>query len=93
MAVKDNGVGIDPSFVHDGKDGHFGLQGMRERAARIRGKLTILSTISAGTTVTLRVPGTLVYRNGPITILERTKRALRRLIGTPDIVETDGGSQ
>jgi signal transduction histidine kinase len=93
VAVKDNGVGIDPTVAHDGKDGHFGLQGMRERAARIRGKLTILSTISAGTTVTLRVPGNLVYRNGPITILERTKRALRRLIGTPDIVETDGGSQ
>ena len=93
VAVKDNGVGIDPTVAHDGKDGHFGLQGMRERAARIRGKLTIVSTISAGTTVTLRVPGNLVYRNGPITILERTKRALRRLIGTPDIVETDGGSQ
>jgi signal transduction histidine kinase/ligand-binding sensor domain-containing protein len=32
LRVKDNGVGIDPTIVAHGKDGHFGLTGMRERA-------------------------------------------------------------
>src|SRR5262249_14826313 len=44
VRVKDNGVGIDPAFTESGKVGHFGLQGMRERAARISAKLTITSS-------------------------------------------------
>src|SRR5262249_59310886 len=35
LRIADNGVGIDPAVAGAGKDGHFGLQGMRERAARI----------------------------------------------------------
>lgn len=35
VRVEDNGVGIDCAVLDQGKDGHFGLQGMRERAARI----------------------------------------------------------
>jgi signal transduction histidine kinase len=38
------------------KDGHFGLIGMRERAASIGGTLDIASEVGAGTSVTLRVP-------------------------------------
>jgi signal transduction histidine kinase len=41
LRVSDNGVGIDPVIADRGKNGHFGLQGMRERAARIGGKLTL----------------------------------------------------
>src|SRR5467141_161150 len=36
LRVSDNGTGIDPFIADRGKDGYFGLQGMRERAARIR---------------------------------------------------------
>jgi signal transduction histidine kinase len=43
VRVKDDGVGIDPSVVDHGKDGHYGLEGMRERAARIGGKLTVVT--------------------------------------------------
>lgn len=39
--VKDDGIGIDPTILDHGKEGHLGLQGMRDRVARIGGKLTI----------------------------------------------------
>jgi len=44
LRVADNGVGIDSEVADRGKDGHFGLQGMRERVVRIGGKLTIVSS-------------------------------------------------
>jgi signal transduction histidine kinase len=58
--VQDNGVGIDP-LIGDGRMGHFGLQGMRERAARIQGKLTIISSAASGTRVALTVPGAIAF--------------------------------
>jgi signal transduction histidine kinase len=62
LRVKDNGVGIEPELVEQGEPGHFGLLGMRERAARIEATLTIASADSAGTKVTLVVPGGIAYR-------------------------------
>ena len=62
LHVSDNGVGIEPAIVERGKDGHFGLQGMRERAKRIGGKLTVHSSAS-GTEVTVVVPGGISFRN------------------------------
>jgi signal transduction histidine kinase len=64
LRVRDNGVGIDPAVSDHGKNGHFGLQGMRERAARIGGKLTILSSTTGGTDVTLVVPGAITFLHG-----------------------------
>jgi signal transduction histidine kinase len=49
-------IGIDPAVLDLGKDGHFGLQGMRERAGRIGGKLTMVSTLNTGTGVTIVIP-------------------------------------
>lgn len=60
--IADNGVGMDPVVADRGKDGHFGLQGMRERAARIAGKLTVTSSPISGTEVKLVVPGKIIYR-------------------------------
>lgn len=57
LRVTDNGVGIDPQVLDAGKSGHFGLQGMRERAARIGGHMTIRSSAASGTEVCLVVPG------------------------------------
>jgi signal transduction histidine kinase/ligand-binding sensor domain-containing protein len=62
LRVKDNGVGIDGVVMSQGKDEHFGLQGMRERATRIGGKLTLVSSPAAGTEVILTVPGSIVFR-------------------------------
>src|ERR1700737_5610503 len=60
LRVSDNGTGIDPAIADRGKDGHFGLRGMRERAARIGGKLTLVSSSNSGTEISLIVPGGLM---------------------------------
>jgi signal transduction histidine kinase/streptogramin lyase len=62
LRVSDNGTGIDPAIADSGKDGHFGLQGMRERATRIGGKLTLGSSSSSGTEIKLVVPGGIIFR-------------------------------
>jgi signal transduction histidine kinase/ligand-binding sensor domain-containing protein len=61
LCVADNGVGIDSGVADRGKDRHFGLQGMRERAARIEGKLTLVSSPSSGTEIKLIVPGGMIF--------------------------------
>jgi signal transduction histidine kinase len=62
LRVGDNGTGIDPAVADRGKDGHFGLQGMRERAARIGGKLKLGSSSGSGTEIKLTVPGGIIFR-------------------------------
>ena len=61
LRVSDNGTGIDPAAIR-GKDAHFGLRGMRERAARIGGKLMFRSSSSSGTEIRLKVPGSIIFR-------------------------------
>jgi len=61
ILVRDNGCGMDPQVIHGGREGHWGLSGMRERAERIGGKLRVLSLASAGTEIHLSVPSRLAY--------------------------------
>lgn len=56
LEVRDDGRGFDASENSEGQPGHYGLTGMRERAAAIRGKLEVTSEAGAGTAVRLRVP-------------------------------------
>jgi signal transduction histidine kinase len=62
LRVRDNGVGIPPSIVSQGKEGHFGLRGMRERALRIMSKLAVETSRASGTEIKLMVPGSIIYR-------------------------------
>jgi signal transduction histidine kinase/ligand-binding sensor domain-containing protein len=62
LRVDDNGTGIDPAISDRGKEGHFGLRGMRERTARIGGKLTLMSSSNSGTEIKLVVPGRIIFR-------------------------------
>jgi signal transduction histidine kinase len=62
ISVGDNGVGIPESIIKGDTDGHYGLQGMRERAARIGGKLRIVSSVDSGTEVSLVIPGRIAFR-------------------------------
>ena len=66
LRVSDNGIGIEPTVADHGKDGHFGLRGMRERATRISGKLTLVSSAASGTEIILVVPGGIVFRPGKV---------------------------
>jgi len=62
VLVRDNGKGIDPKLISDdGREGHFGLRGMRERTKLVGGKLTVWSEREAGTEVELRIPAARAY--------------------------------
>jgi signal transduction histidine kinase/ligand-binding sensor domain-containing protein len=78
VCVSDNGVGIDPTVADKGKSGHFGLHGMRERAARIGGRLLIVSSPDSGTEVTIVVPAGIVFRKSRVTLLNKMKNVFRR---------------
>jgi signal transduction histidine kinase/ligand-binding sensor domain-containing protein len=70
ISVGDNGVGIPESIIDGSAGGHYGLQGMRERAARIGGKLRIVSSVDSGTEVSLVIPGRIAFRGTGTTGLE-----------------------
>jgi signal transduction histidine kinase/ligand-binding sensor domain-containing protein len=62
LRVRDDGKGIDPGLISSqGIEGHYGLRGMRERAALIQGKLVVWSELDAGTEVELSVPASAAY--------------------------------
>ncbi len=62
IRVRDDGKGIDPKVLsRDGREGHYGLHGMRERATLVGGKLTVWSELDAGTEVDLTIPGSAAY--------------------------------
>jgi len=65
LLVRDNGRGIDPDVLQSGRDGHWGLSGMKERTERIGGKLRVLSNTRAGTEVEISVPGQIAFNLGP----------------------------
>jgi signal transduction histidine kinase len=62
VTVRDDGKGIDPEVLRKGeKEGHFGLNGMRERAELIGGKLAVRRNGEKGTEVEFRAPGSQAY--------------------------------
>jgi signal transduction histidine kinase len=61
VRIRDNGTGIDPGIIETGREGHWGLQGMRERAKQIGAQLEIWSQPGAGTEVDLSIPGSVAY--------------------------------
>ena len=58
FSVTDNGQGFDPANCPGVREGHFGLQGVRERLGRFSGTLTLESAPEKGTraVVTLHLP-------------------------------------
>ena len=62
ILVRDDGCGIDPHILKSGRDGHWGLSGMRERAEQIGARLHVYSGAAAGTEVELSVPGHIAYQ-------------------------------
>lgn len=66
LRVRDDGQGIDSAILEKGgRDDHWGLQGMRERANRIGGQLGLWSRPGAGTEIELMVPAATAYRSLP----------------------------
>jgi signal transduction histidine kinase len=71
LRIRDDGKGIDAKLLDVGRDGHWGLPGMRERAQQIGAQLDMWSEVGAGTEVELRIPGSIVYRKKEIAAGER----------------------
>jgi signal transduction histidine kinase/ligand-binding sensor domain-containing protein len=64
LSVVDDGIGFDVDTIAKKRaTGHWGLEGMRERAANLRAKLAISSRPGAGTALELVVPGAIAYRH------------------------------
>jgi signal transduction histidine kinase len=52
LSLRDDGRGFDPIQTHDG----FGLIGIKERVAALRGRLSIASAVGQGTTIVVVLP-------------------------------------
>jgi signal transduction histidine kinase len=61
VSVRDDGRGIDGVVLRDGRDGHWGLEGMRERAQAIGATVRVMSRSAAGTEVDLVVPAGVAF--------------------------------
>ena len=61
VLVQDDGCGIDSAVLQSGRDGHWGLPGMRERAGVIGGKIRVLTRSGGGTEVELCVPSNVAF--------------------------------
>jgi signal transduction histidine kinase len=61
ILIRDNGCGIDPQVLQSGREGHWGLPGMRERAESIGAQLKVWSRVAAGTEVELSVPSRIAF--------------------------------
>jgi len=61
ILVRDDGIGIDPDVLQSGRDGHWGLAGMRERAESIGARLKVWSRANAGTEVELLIPSQVAF--------------------------------
>lgn len=58
IEISDDGCGFTPGAQRGPSQGHFGLEGMRERLQRIGGRLSVESSPSAGTAVRATLPRT-----------------------------------
>ncbi|MCU1261230.1 MAG: periplasmic sensor signal transduction histidine kinase [Bryobacterales bacterium] len=66
LRIRDDGKGTDPGIVAEqGRAGHYGVSGMRERANRIGGKLDVWTATGAGTEIDLSIPGSIAYGTSP----------------------------
>jgi len=56
VSVRDDGCGINPKAVQRECESHWGLRGMRVRAANISARLAVWSRTGAGTEICLTIP-------------------------------------
>jgi signal transduction histidine kinase/ligand-binding sensor domain-containing protein len=64
LQVSDDGCGFDARAPRAAGEGGFGVGGMRERAERLGGRLSLESRPGAGTTVTVTAPATRAAKTG-----------------------------
>jgi ligand-binding sensor domain-containing protein/signal transduction histidine kinase len=65
VRFRGDGVGIDPTVLAEGaRAGHWGLTGMKERAERLRGHLSMRSKPNVGTEVEVIIPASTAFEPG-----------------------------
>jgi signal transduction histidine kinase/ligand-binding sensor domain-containing protein len=75
LSVRDDGKGIDSNLLNlAGRENHYGLRGMRERATLLGGKLAVWSQRAGGTEVELAIPATHAYTTSRGTWRSRLER-------------------
>ncbi len=83
LTCTDNGRGIDPAVLRaGGRDGHWGLSGMEERAREIGATLRIRSNPAQGTKIELKVKARIAYsvrRPGAASVLASIRKWLREI--------------
>lgn len=65
LSVTDDGKGMETSLAVTGREGHFGLAGMRERAARVGATLNLTTAPGQGTMITVYLPARLAFDRRP----------------------------
>ena len=76
IRLRDDGVGIDPVILKDGRRlGHWGIIGMKERAAQLGAKLDLWSKPGAGTELDLKIPARIAYQ---VFVRENGRYSFRR---------------
>jgi len=76
--LRDDGLGIEPSVLIDGaRSGHWGLIGMRERAAKLGAHLDFWSKPGAGTEIELSLASEIAYASTPVSFFGRFHRRMK----------------
>ena len=65
LRVRDDGCGMDQTILDNGRPGHWGLAGIRERAYNIGSRFNIWSKPGSGTEVELIIPAKIAYEMPP----------------------------
>src|SRR5262249_52733065 len=63
LQIRDDGRGIDPGVLENGRPGHWGMAGMRERAAKIGASLSLRSRPGTGTQIEVQLSAESAYRD------------------------------
>jgi signal transduction histidine kinase/streptogramin lyase len=66
VRVRDDGKGVNAKLLNEeGRTGHWGLNGMYERAKLVGANLDVWSKLDSGTEVELSVPASIAYATSP----------------------------
>ena len=93
LRCRDNGIGVSAeTLASSGKQGHWGLIGMRERAKSLGCKFEFASAPGSGTIIEVRVPARKAYeKNGAAADWRSWLNPLRRSRAQPTIAEHRNG--
>ena len=65
LRIRDDGEGIPAEILDQGRPGHYGLPGIRERARQVGSDLTIWSRAHSGTEIDLSLAASIAYGRPP----------------------------